>query len=53
MVQLTHPYEILAGKPDGRGHPEVLGVDRKMILWILGTLDGKVWTGCIWLLQTW
>jgi hypothetical protein len=33
-----------------RDHSEDLGTDVKVILeWILGTLDGKLWTGCIWL----
>jgi hypothetical protein len=31
-----------------RGHSENLGVDGKILEWILGKYGGKVWTGCIW-----
>jgi hypothetical protein len=31
----------------GSDHLEDLGIDKKIILdWILGKLDGDVWTGC-------
>jgi hypothetical protein len=34
----------------GRNQLEDLGVDGMIILeWILGTNDGKLWTGFIWL----
>jgi hypothetical protein len=34
----------------GKDHLEDLGVDGKIILvWILSTSGGKVWSGCAWL----
>jgi len=34
----------------GRDHSEDLDLDWEIILeWILGKLDGRMWTGCIWL----
>jgi hypothetical protein len=33
----------------GINHTEDLGVDGKILEWILGKQVGKVWTGCIWL----
>jgi hypothetical protein len=33
----------------GRDHLEDLGVDGKILEWILGKWGGKMWTGCIWL----
>jgi hypothetical protein len=33
----------------GRDHSEDLGINRRIILWILRKYGGKMWTGCIWL----
>jgi len=35
--------------PEGKNHLEDLDVDGKILEWILGKQNGKVWTGCIWL----
>jgi hypothetical protein len=32
-----------------RDHSEDLGLDGRILEWILGKQDGRVWTGCIWL----
>jgi hypothetical protein len=34
---------------NGRDHLEDLGVDGKILEWILGKEGGKVWAGFIWL----
>jgi hypothetical protein len=42
--------KILIENPEGKRPLENLSKDGMIILkWILGKLDGKMWTGCIWL----
>jgi hypothetical protein len=33
----------------GRDHAEDLGIDGRILEWILGKYGVKVWSGCIWL----
>jgi hypothetical protein len=33
----------------GRDHSEDIGVNGKMLEWIVGKEGEKLWTGCIWL----
>jgi hypothetical protein len=43
-------YMVLVGKPEGKDHLEVLGIDGRMgSKWILGRLVGGVWSGFTWL----
>jgi hypothetical protein len=35
---------------EGRVHLEDLGIDGKLLGWILGKYDGKLWTGFMWLM---
>jgi hypothetical protein len=36
------------GNPKGRDHPEDLGVDGRILEWLIGKYDGRVWTGFTW-----
>jgi hypothetical protein len=48
---MRNAYSILFGKPKRRDYLEDLGIAGRIILvWILGKWDGRVWTGCIWLI---
>jgi hypothetical protein len=48
---MINAYEILVGKPEGKGPPRrPWYIDGMLTLeWILGKQDGGVWTGFIWL----
>jgi hypothetical protein len=39
--------KILARKPEGKSHLEDLGIDGKILEWILQKEGGRVWTGFI------
>jgi hypothetical protein len=44
-------YRVLVGKPEGKDHLEVLGVDGRIILpWVLRKWDVWAQTGLIWLM---
>jgi len=50
MGEMTNVYNALVGKLKGGFYSGDLGVDGKIILErILGTNNGKLWVGCIWL----
>jgi hypothetical protein len=40
---------MLAENLKGRDHLEDLGIDGRILEWILGKQGGKVWNGFIWL----
>jgi hypothetical protein len=44
-------YRVLVGKPEGKGHLEILDVDGMILLrWILRKWDVWAWTGSVWLM---
>jgi hypothetical protein len=50
--EIRNAYKILVGNLKGKDHSKDLGVDGRIILeWTLGKYDGKIWTGCIYLVQ--
>ena len=43
-------YRVLLGKSEGKNHVGYPGVDgRKLLRWIFGEWDVRVWTGLSWL----
>jgi len=38
----------LVGKPEVKRPSEDLGIDGKILEWILGRWGEKVWRGCVW-----
>jgi len=49
MGEKRGAYRFLVGKPEGKNHWRVLGVDGLIILgWISWTWDVGIWTGLGW-----
>jgi hypothetical protein len=41
--EMRNGHRILVGKPEGRGHSKEIGVDRRILKWILGKWDFELW----------
>jgi hypothetical protein len=42
-------YRVLVGKPEGKNHLEVIGIDGRIILKLIFKKWDGAWTGLVWL----
>ena len=49
MGQIRNLYMVLVGKSKERDHSEDLGIDGRILKWILKKQNWRAWTSFIWL----